>query len=86
MYNCKSRYVQAIYKCCLRLIIIIKNMFTQDDCVSLEKLLSMQFVRIKIQLKKLKGNTKNYLIYYKYELRLTINALHAFGSFKASGI
>ena len=54
--------------------------------LSLEKLLSMQFLRIKIQLKKLKGNTKNYLIYYKYELRLTINALHAFGSFKASGI
>ena len=32
-------------------------MSTQNDCVSLEKLLSMKLLLIKIQLKKLKGKT-----------------------------
>lgn len=34
-------------------------MITQDDCVSLEKMLSMNVLLIKIQQKKLKGKTDN---------------------------
>ena len=44
-------------------------MFTQDDCVSLEKLLSMQVLLIKIQLKKLKRKTyKNSIQIRKVEI------------------
>ena len=34
-------------------------MITQDDCVSLEKMLSMNVLLIKFQQKKLKGKTDN---------------------------
>ena len=34
-------------------------MITQDDCVSLEKMLSMNVLLIKIQQKKRKGKTDN---------------------------
>ena len=75
-------------------------MITQDDCVSLEKMLSMNVLLIKIQQRNLKERltitlyksenlklkVKTIYITDKYELTIIINTLHAFGIFKASGI